>query len=108
VRSAALLAGAFGLVLAAATVVQAEPRTHVIEIGKMAFGPSPANVRVGDTVVWRNKDMFRHTATATSGGSFDVDLPAGGEGSAIMKAAGEVGYFCRFHPAMKAAFTVAP
>lgn len=107
-RTALLMAGVVGLAMAAVSAVQAEPRTHVIEVSKMAFGAAPSNLHVGDTVVWRNKDMFRHTATVTGGGGFDVDLPAGGEGSTVLQAAGEIAYFCRFHPMMKAALTVAP
>lgn len=105
-RRAALLAGAVALLLPLA--VQAEPRTHVIEIANMAFGPAPADVRVGDTVVWRNKDLFRHTATVRGSGGFDVDLPAGAEGSTVVGEAGTVDYFCRFHPAMTGKIAVAP
>lgn len=99
------LAAAFGLLLPCAA--QAEPRTHVIEIANMAFVVAPADIHVGDTVVWRNKDMFRHTATARDGG-FDVDLPAGGEGRTVVKKAGSFAYFCRFHPAMTAKLDVKP
>ena len=28
------------------------------------FGPAPATLKVGDTIDWKNGDMFRHTATA--------------------------------------------
>jgi plastocyanin len=107
VRRVALFAGIVGLLLPPLAGAQAEPRTHVIEIVDMAFGPAPAGIHVGDTVVWRNKDMFRHTATARDG-AFDVDLPAGGEGRAVVKMAGSITYICRFHPGMQAMIAVAP
>src|SRR3546814_11803880 len=52
------------------------PRVHSIVIDKMKFGPAPAELRAGDTILWVNKDLFRPTATARDG-SCHVDLPAG-------------------------------
>src|SRR3546814_9845254 len=43
------------------------PRVHSIVIDKMKFGPAPAELRAGDTILWVNKDLFRHTATARDG-----------------------------------------
>jgi plastocyanin len=84
----------------------AEPRVHEIEIDKLAFGPAP-EVHVNDSVEWVNADIFQHTATAADG-SFDVDLPAGAKGRTILKRAGVVDYFCRFHPGMQGRLAVAP
>ena len=58
-------------------------------------------------VMSTNSDILRHTATATDG-SFDIDLPAGAKGRAILKRAGGVAYVCRFHPGMKGRLEVAP
>ena len=85
----------------------AEPRAHEIEIDKLAFGPAPDALHVNDIVEWVNADFFQHTASATNG-SFDVDLPAGAKGRTILKRAGVVDYFCRFHPGMKGRLEVAP
>ena len=52
----------------------AAPRTHVVVIDKMKFGPVPASLRPGDTIIWVNKDMFRHTATARNGTSAPVGV----------------------------------
>ena len=91
---------------AAARAAAAPARTHTITIAQMKFGPAPEGVRVGDTVVWVNNDMFRHTATSRESG-FDIDLPPrGGRGQAVMRAAGTVGYLCRFHPDMTGRITV--
>jgi plastocyanin len=54
-----------------------------------------------------NADIFQHTATAADG-RFDVDLPAGSKGRTILKRAGVVDYFCRFHPGMQGRLEVAP
>ncbi|MFN3332437.1 MAG: hypothetical protein ACK47M_07995, partial [Caldilinea sp.] len=34
-------------------------------VKNMGFGPVPADLKVGDVVVWANDDIFRHTATAS-------------------------------------------
>src|SRR3546814_13992000 len=46
---------------------------HVIEMTRMRFGPAPANLKVGDTIVWVNHDIVPHTATARDR-SFDVTI----------------------------------
>jgi plastocyanin len=85
----------------------AEPLVHEIEIDKLAFGPAPEGLHVNDSVEWANANIFQHTATAADG-SFDVDLPAGAKGKTILKRAGVVGYFCRFHPDTQGRLEVAP
>ncbi|HET9336477.1 MAG TPA: cupredoxin domain-containing protein [Sphingomicrobium sp.] len=85
----------------------AAPRTHTIVIGAMKFGPMPQGVRAGDRILWVNKDMFRHTATAKDR-SFDVDLPPGTRKSSIVRKAGEIAVICRYHPGMRMMLKVKP
>ncbi|MFD1328638.1 cupredoxin domain-containing protein [Mycoplana ramosa] len=80
---------------------------HQITIAGMKFIPASVALKAGDVVVWKNDDMFRHTATAR-GGSFDVDLPPKAEKRVKITAAGAVDYYCRFHPAMKGKLEVEP
>ena len=75
------------------------PRVHQVVIDKMKFGPVPPGVRVGDTILWINKDLFRHTATARDG-SFNVDLPAGKSGRTLLRRPGAVRFYCIYHPGM--------
>ncbi|HJS40907.1 MAG TPA: cupredoxin domain-containing protein [Sphingomicrobium sp.] len=77
----------------------AAPRTHVVVIDKMKFSPVPAAVRPGDTIIWVNKDMFRHSATARNG-SFNVDLPPNSRAKTVMRAKGAFAFYCKYHPAM--------
>jgi plastocyanin len=72
---------------------------YQITITGMKFGSPPAELRVGDVIVWRNDDIFRHTATALDK-SFDIDLPPGSEGRITVTQAGAVDLYCRFHPTM--------
>ena len=73
---------------------------HTVVIDTMRFGPLPANLRSGDVVLWVNKDLFRHSATARDG-SFNLDLPPGTSGRTIVKRKGSIPFFCRYHPGMK-------
>jgi plastocyanin len=85
----------------------AAPRTHTVVIDQMKFGAVPANLRVGDRIVWVNKDMFRHTATAKDK-SFDVDLQPGAKGVSVVRKAGAISVICRYHPGMRAMMKVKP
>ena len=83
----------------------AAPRTHIIAIDKMKFGAMPAGLHAGDRVVWINKDMFRHTATAKDG-SFDVDLQPGARATSVVRKPGAISVVCRYHPGMRAMLKV--
>jgi plastocyanin len=80
---------------------------YTILIDKMRFGPVPAELHVGDTIIWQNKDIFRHSATARDK-SFDVDLPSRAIVRMVIETAGTVDFFCKFHPGMKAALVISP
>jgi plastocyanin len=88
------------LTASAGIVAPAEAATIQVTIAKLAFSPAEITAKVGDTIEWTNNDFVAHTATARDK-SFDVVIPAHGAGSVVIKAAGNVDYFCRFHPMMK-------
>jgi plastocyanin len=79
-------------------------KTHVILVSNLSFGAAPNFVRVGDTIVWLNKDIFRHTATARDK-SFDLDLAPGAQAQTVVKKIGILHYYCRFHPGMTGEIT---
>lgn len=79
---------------------------YMIVLDHMKFGAVPAELHVGDTITWQNKDIFRHSATARDG-SFDVDLPAKSEAKMTVGEAGRVAFFCKFHPGMKGTLVIA-
>lgn len=84
----------------------AAPRTHVVVIDEMKFGPPPGQLRAGDRIVWINQDMFRHTATSRAGG-FDLDLPAGARAVSVMNKTGALAVICRYHSGMRMTLQVA-
>ena len=96
---------ALAVLLLSTPPAMAAPRTHTIVIDAMKFGPMPAGVKPGDRIVWVNKDMFRHSATARDG-SFNVDLMPGARGSSVVKRAGAISVFCRYHPGMRTVLKV--
>jgi len=59
-----------------------------------------------DTIEWINKDIVAHTATVR--GDWDVTIAANSSASLVLKKAGTVDYYCRFHPNMKGRITIAP
>jgi plastocyanin len=82
----------------------ARPATHTVVMEAVSFKPEELTVRVGDSVVWVNKDPFPHTAT---GKGFDSKV-IGVEKSwkYTPKAAGEFPYVCILHPTMKGTLRV--
>jgi plastocyanin len=97
----------FGVVAALllAAPAEAAPRTHVIVMEKMKFQSVPASVRRGDTILWENRDMFRHTATAKNG-AFNVDLAPGAKGKTIIQKSGALAFVCKYHPGMRGVLKV--
>jgi plastocyanin len=83
-----------------ASPTAAAPRTYTVIIDKMKFGPVPAQLHRGDSIVWVNRDFLRHTATAANH-SFDVDLPAGAKARTVLRNAGTFPFVCRYHPGMR-------
>lgn len=92
------------LALASGSAMAAD---YVIVIDKMAFGDLPAELHVGDTITWKNDDLFRHTATAEDK-SFDLDLPVKSEAVMQLTAPGEWNFICKFHPGMTGTLVVLP
>jgi len=70
-----------------------------VTIQNLVFVPAEVHAKVGDTIVWDNRDVFVHTATARDG-SFDINIPGNKPAQLEPKQAGDVVYYCRFHPNM--------
>ena len=95
------------VVLLSGTSVSAQAETFQITMENLVISPAEASAKVGDTIEWINKDIFAHTATARNG-DWDVTMPPKKTGTLVLKKAGTIDYYCRFHPNMKATLTVAP
>jgi plastocyanin len=87
--------------------VSAHAATLQITMENLVVSPLEATAKVGDTVELINKDILAHTATARNG-DFDVTMPPKKTVTFVLKKAGTVEYYCRFHPNMKAVLNVVP
>ena len=87
--------------------ISALAATVQISMENLVIAPAEMSAKVGDTIEWVNKDVFAHTATARNG-DWDVTLPPKKSGVLVLKKAGTLDYYCRFHPNMKAMLIVAP
>ena len=105
-RGALAVVAALGLgSLSPGAAAQApRPATHTVVMEAVAFQPAALSVKVGDRVVWVNRDPFPHTATAAA---FDSkDIAPGASWTYTAKAPGEFSYVCTLHPTMKATLHV--
>lgn len=82
------------------------PKVQSVTIHQMAFGPTPAGLRVGDVIEWVNDDILVHSATARDK-SFDVELKPKAHVRMTLKRAGTLAFFCRYHPGMTGRLVVA-
>jgi len=101
----ALIAASGAALLFLPPPAAAAAHTYVVVMEKMKFGPLPAGLRKGDSIMWVNRDFLRHTATAADH-SFDVDLPAGGKARTVLGKSGAIAFSCRFHPGMRGVLQV--
>ena len=76
-----------------------------IDIEKIVFTPKSVTAEVGDTIEWTNHDVVAHTATADDKSS-EVMLAPRSTGSFVVESVGQIPYFCRFHPNMRAEINV--
>src|SRR5277367_2801117 len=88
-----------------ALAIPAHAATIQIVMENLVISPAEATAKVGDTLELVNKDVFAHTATAKNG-DFDVTMPPKKTVTYILKKAGNVDYYCRFHPNMKATLKI--
>lgn len=79
-------------------------QTFEVEIIGFEFVPGTLDVSVGDSVVWTNMDLARHTATSEDWSMSGIDsglLSRGESYSYTFEEVGEYDYYCVPHPYMK-------
>lgn len=96
---------ALALVLTGMSAVSAQAETIQIVMDKLVYIPLETSAKVGDTIEWINKDILVHTATATNG-DWNVTIAPKKTERLILKKAGTIEYFCKFHPNMKGRIAV--
>ena len=102
-KAAAWSACAAALVFSCASA--SAQSTHTITIENLQFEPQTLTVKRGDRVVWTNKDLVPHTATAEKG--FDSrSIAANASWTYTAATPGRYLYMCTLHPMMKATLVV--
>ena len=91
------------------TQIQKKQATRTVVIQNFSFKPAHITVKRGTRVTWINRDMTKHTATA-SNGAFDSGVLRPGQSySHTFKTAGRTNnYHCEIHPFMRGSVTVTP
>ena len=95
----------FGATLLVLCTGSAHAAVVQVKVQNLAFMPAQVSAKVGDTIEWVNADFIAHTATARDG-AWDVMLPQNATQSVVLKAAGTIDYYCKFHSNMTAQITV--
>jgi plastocyanin len=90
----------------ALAALPAAAETNRVNVDKLSFTPAEISARVGDTIEWVTTDFLAHTATARSK-EWEVMIAPNKTGRVILKRAGSVEYYCRFHPNMVGRISVA-
>ncbi len=103
-----LLAGVALAIPSPVAVVTAQTgaRQHVVTMSAMRYGRIPTGMKVGDTIVWVNRDSVPHTVTARDK-SFDLRLNRGQSARMTLRRAGTIPIYCILHPAMRGTLQVA-
>jgi plastocyanin len=80
-----------------------EPQTvRTVLMKDFKYQPSVLTVKVGDTIEWKNADIFPHTVTAVDKGFDSTAISPGHSWKFMVRTAGTLNYFCTLHPNMKA------
>lgn len=67
----------------------------------MVFRPEVLRAEPGDTVMWVNRDLVPHTATARDASWTSPSLDQGERWSLVVGEGHELEYLCDFHPVMR-------
>ena len=95
----------WGAAASAVIALSAVGATRTITIEGMQFSPAMVTVKRGDEVIWVNKDLVPHTATAAK--TFDSGtLAPNTSWRMTVTNAGRYEYVCTLHPTMKAVLLV--
>jgi len=100
----AVLAGSVALLLVSAAPALAAD--HVVAMANMNYGRLPADIKVGDTITWVNRDTVPHTVTARDK-SFDLRLGPGQKGTITASKPGSFPFYCIYHATMRGVLKVA-
>ncbi len=80
--------------------------TKSVSIEGLKFLPATLTVKQGDTVIWKNADLFAHNVTAETGAFASGEIAPNGSWKYTAKKKGTFPYICTLHPTMKGTLIV--
>ena len=85
------------------TAIRKTEAGNIIEvtIEHFAFTPASIEIEAGDTVVFTNRDIAPHTATAIDGSWTTKDIASGKSEAVVVPTKGDGAFFCKYHIVMK-------
>lgn len=87
----------------------AESKVFTVNINDMKFDPPSLEAHVGDTVIWKNLDIFPHTVSTPDKKKPRIEsgtILSGKSFSFKLRRVGSIDYFCRFHTVMKGSLKI--
>jgi plastocyanin len=105
-RRGLAMAAALAVLAAAGGALAQGASRYVVTMADMSYGPLPANLKVGDTIVWTNRDTVPHTVTARDH-SFDLRIAPGKSAPMTLQKPGTFAFYCTYHTMMRGKLTVA-
>lgn len=94
------------LVGSSSTDAATKSKVHTVVIEAMQFSPQTIKVSAGDTVIWKNKDFFPHTATSDNRSFNSGEIPTNRSWTFVARKVGTFPYSCALHPTMKGTLVV--
>ena len=80
--------------------------SHTVTIEGTSFQPKVLTVKVGDSIVWVDKDPFPHTVTSRAGDFDSHEIQPGKSWTYTAETMGTFPYICTPHPVMQAILRV--
>ena len=90
----------------ATAAAQVPGRQFVVPMANMKYGRVPSGLKVGDTIIWVNRDTVPHTVTARDR-SFDLRMNPGQKARMTLRKSGRFAFYCTLHPLMRGTLAVA-
>ena len=97
--------------VAVAAPLAAKPReddkAKKVTINDLKFSPAKLSIKIGETVIWTNKDDNDHNVVADDGSfNSEENLRRGETFKHKFEKKGKYGYSCTLHPRMKGVISV--
>ena len=83
-----------------------QPATHTITMEAVSYKPEVVTAKVGDSIVWVNKDPFPHSVASKASGFDSLPIQPDRSWTLTPSAPGELSYVCTLHPTMKGTIRV--